>query len=410
MNRFNNYWKKGGQFRPIRIQYKIMTLHPRLTVNVFGRPIHSFHFFGVVGFILGSVLGVVLGELTGLDRAVILVMSLAGATTFFLLTMLFKIFTGKEKIVYYHHEIAILLVCSLVLAIWHKPILPYIDITLLGIATFLAFGRIGCFSVGCCHGKPGKIGVIYSHDHVKEGFPYYYKGIKIFPVQLVESSFVFIVVAGGTILISNGAAPGTVLTVYTVLYGAFRFIIEFFRGDHERAYFRGLSEAQWTTLLLIAISVVFAFTGVVPYYEWHMVVAFLLLGFSFYLVGRYDMREKLISARHVKQIAIGLHRLNYSNLEKYDLEHLPNGDIDTFQTDYGLIMSGGLLSTDGFIMRHYTLSCKNDSQLTFPLVQKLAVVIKQLENHPPGFEIAEKESGVFHILFKVSPASSAFFS
>ena len=137
-----------------------MLLRPHLYVRLFGRNIHSFHFFGVSGFILGSVLGAMVCYYTGLQVAVILLMSLTGAASFFLLAFVAKAITGKEIIVYYHHEIAILICCSVILKLAGWPVLPYLDITLLGIATFLAFGRIGCFSVGCCHGQPARYGVV----------------------------------------------------------------------------------------------------------------------------------------------------------------------------------------------------------------------------------------------------------
>ncbi|HEV8505247.1 MAG TPA: prolipoprotein diacylglyceryl transferase family protein, partial [Chitinophagaceae bacterium] len=154
-------------------------------------------------------------------------MSATAAATFFLLIIATKLIIGKEVIVYYHHEIAILIMCSVVLIALGLPVLSYLDITILGIATFLAFGRIGCFSVGCCHGKPSKKGVIYGPKHVQDGFTSYYEGIPLFPVQLVESGFVFLIIITGSLLLTQNTKPGTVLILYTVIYGSFRFVIEF---------------------------------------------------------------------------------------------------------------------------------------------------------------------------------------
>ena len=123
-------------------------LHPRLHIHVFKRAISSFHFFGIIGFIVGCVLGITLCNFLNLHTWIIVLMTLTGAFTFFLLAIIAKIITGEEVIVYYHHEIAILIMCSIVLKLLHAPLLNYLDITILGIATFLAFGRIGCFNVG----------------------------------------------------------------------------------------------------------------------------------------------------------------------------------------------------------------------------------------------------------------------
>lgn len=145
-------------------------LSPQLTIGFLKRKIYAFHFFGVLGYLAGSSLGMCLGYFLWLSISIILLMSLLGAATFFALAILAKIFTGGETIVYYHHEIAILIMCSVVLKLLHLPVLQYLDITIIGIATFLSFGRMGCFSVGCCHGKPSKGGVIYGREYVKAGF------------------------------------------------------------------------------------------------------------------------------------------------------------------------------------------------------------------------------------------------
>ena len=259
---------------------------PKLTVHFFNWSIRSFHFFGVLGFLLGTLLGVCLCYFLNFSIAIILLMSLTGAATFFLLAMLAKVITGKEVIVYYHHEIAILIACSFVLRICNWPVLQYLDITILGIATFLAFGRIGCLSVGCCHGKPASRGIVYGHEHVKAGFTPYYEGLVLLPVQFIESLFVFFVVITGSFLLVYHVLPGTVLIFYTVVYGTFRFMLEFFRGDAERPYFRGLSEAQWTTLLLISVSIFMASMGLTPLYNWHIIISILLFILSAVVILR----------------------------------------------------------------------------------------------------------------------------
>ena len=126
---------------------------------------------------------------------------------------------------YYHHEISIMIFCALALYLLNKPVLPYLDISILGIGVFIGFGRIGCYSVGCCHGRPHKHGVKYGQAHVDAGFTWFYKDVPLLPVQLIESSYVFLIVISGVILLLNHAAPGTVLIVYTVVYGLMRFIL-----------------------------------------------------------------------------------------------------------------------------------------------------------------------------------------
>ena len=326
-------------------------------------------------------------------------MTLTGAFTFFLLAIIAKIITGEEVIVYYHHEIAILIMCSIVLKLLHAPLLNYLDITILGIATFLAFGRIGCFNVGCCHGRPVKNGAIYKHEHVEAGFTDYYEGVPLFPVQLVESIFVFIITAAGCFVLLYHYPPGTVLLLYTVVYGSFRFIIEFFRGDPERPYWKGLSEAQWTTLLLVAVTVVLSLSGVLPFYKWHLVLVMLLFALSLIVVLKENTTNKITRPRHIREIATALDQLTIDGPSSTSHE-LPVGHVKIFQTDLGLSLSNDELIENGVLVKHYTVSFKQNKMLTTRIVKKLATIIKRLRKHAGHFEILEKQKKVFHILFR----------
>ena len=73
---------------------------------------------------------------------------IAAVITFTGLVIATKMITGEEKLIYYHHEIAVLLNISLFLWLIHQPLLPYLDISILGIGTFLFCGRLGCLMVG----------------------------------------------------------------------------------------------------------------------------------------------------------------------------------------------------------------------------------------------------------------------
>jgi prolipoprotein diacylglyceryltransferase len=374
-------------------------MKPHNTIILLGKSIRAFHFFGVLGFIIGTILGAVLCYFLKLSIATILLMSLTAAITFFILAILAKIITGEETIVYYHHEIAILITCSIVLKILNFPVLVYLDITILGIATFLAFGRIGCFNVGCCHGKPFKKGVVYGHKHVQSGFTRYYEDIPLFPVQLIESAFVFIVVITGTLLLLKKTQPGTVLLVYTVIYGSFRFVVEFFRGDPERPYWKGLSEAQWTTLLLITVSLVLSVTRIFPLYAWHIIVSLLLFILAFLIAVRANIENRIISPRHIQQIAMALNRPADNN--KSATVQNDTILVNIFQTDLGINLSEGYVRQQGVLIKHYTISTQKNNLLSYPAARKLATIIKQLQKHKGSFKIQEKTNSLFHILFEI---------
>lgn len=365
---------------------------PRLHIRIFGRRFHTFHFFGITGFITGGLLGAVLCLMLGVSAWPILLMSLTAVATFFLLAILAKIITGREVIVYYHHEIGILIMCAVVFRLFHVPVLAYLDMTILGIAAFMVFGRMGCLNVGCCHGKPARRGVVYRHEHVEAGFTHYYEGVPLFPVPLVESAFVCMVLILGVVLVLRHSPPGTVLILYTVAYGAFRFIIEFYRGDPERPYWKGVSEAQWTSLLLITVTGLLSIAGVLPLYGWHLLMSMVLFFAVAVIILRKDIFIKMTSPKHVRQIASAV----------VQPEELPGGrvpGVNVYQTDLGLSLSKGRVMSDGRVVTHYTLSYKHKGELFYPLVERIAEIIRLVQKHKGGYEISERENSVYHILF-----------
>ncbi len=374
-------------------------LSPGLHIKMFNRKIRSFHFFGVLGFIMGMMLGISLCYFLHLKIGIILLMSLVGAATFFLLAIVAKIITGEETIVYYHHEIAIIVFCSITLKLLNYPVLPYIDITLLGIGTFLAFGRIGCFNVGCCHGRPGRFGYHYGEHHVDDGFTWYYRGVTLLPVQLIESGFVFCIVITGSFLLMRHALPGTVLILYTVVYGAFRFAIEFFRGDPERPYYKGLSEAQWTTLLLVTVSLVLGFSGYLPFYTWHLIFFLSLLAVSLYVVflKRKTTEYRLLRPAHIREIATGLQHME---LGENNLADAGNSSVNIYRTTEGLSFSCGQHYAKNERLIHYTISGNTKLILNEHIVNKIGQMISLIKKHNKHFDIIEKENGVYHLIFK----------
>src|SRR5262249_7343149 len=159
-------------------------------------------------------------------------------------------------IIYYHHEIAVMLAAMALLWLTSEPLLPFLDITILGIGAFLACGRIGCLMVGCCHGRPHHWGIRYKPEHAVAGFTPYYVGIVLFPIQLVESLWVAGVVIVGVLLIVNGSPAGSALAWYVVAYDLGRFFFEFMRGDPDRPYLWCFSQPQWISIVLMAFVVV----------------------------------------------------------------------------------------------------------------------------------------------------------
>ncbi len=117
------------------------------------------------------------------------------------------------------------------------------------IAVAHAFGRIGCAFAGCCYGKITESALsMYNH------------GANRIPVQLYESLFLFIVFGVLTILYLKKDFKQT-LPVYLIVYGIFRFIIEYFRGDERGKLFGSdiVSPSQFWSILMVVIGVALFF-------------------------------------------------------------------------------------------------------------------------------------------------------
>lgn len=108
-----------------------------------------------------------------------------------------------------------------------------------------AFGRIGCFIAGCCHGTVCQLpwSITYT-DH--DAFAPLY--VPLHPTQLYSATALL-----GIFLLlrykahKHNMAPGQLTALYLLLISAQRFIIDFWRGD--RLFFEsnmfGLSVHQW---------------------------------------------------------------------------------------------------------------------------------------------------------------------
>lgn len=373
-------------------------ISPQLHITILGKRIRSFHFFGTTGYVAGIATGLVVTWQLQLDPGVTLLMAMIGALTFFGLAFLAKIVTGDENIVYYHHEISIIMLCALMLFIMEAPVLPYLDITLLGIGVFLAFGRIGCYAVGCCHGRPCAHGVRYGQRHVDEGFTWYYKDVSLLPVQLIESLYIAVTVITGVILLFNHVAPGTVLLLYTVVYGIMRFVLEFFRGDPERPAWHGLSEAQWTTLVLIAATLGLSRLGWLPAYNWHLIIFISVVIASLTVVWHHYKKEQyaLLAPRHLKQLAEGLKALSNENKK---IPIVPGKIVNIYTTGKGLCLSCGRYTTGWSHVQQYTVSLQKAPPLDRDTATAIARQIRLLKGHPEEFEIIDRFNGVYHILF-----------
>jgi phosphatidylglycerol:prolipoprotein diacylglycerol transferase len=124
-----------------------------------------------------------------------------------------------------------------------------------GIALGQAIGRQGCFAAGCCWGKPTTLpwGVRFSElGQQVTGVPI---DTHLHPTQLYESFAAFLFFGLLLWLHRRKTFNGQVILAYGVLYGATRFIIEFFRDDPRGDLFGLTSLTHLSTSQLISLLV-----------------------------------------------------------------------------------------------------------------------------------------------------------
>jgi phosphatidylglycerol:prolipoprotein diacylglycerol transferase len=135
--------------------------------------------------------------------------------------------------------------------------LPVGDVCVQGVALGHVFGRLGCFSAGCCWGKPTTRpwSIVFHSEYAHQlvGTPL---GIHLHPTQLYESAANLLIFL---ILLWVGARKkftGQIFGTYLLLYGIARGTIEFFRGDPGRTMLFGGSVS-----IMQLVCVAFIVTG-----------------------------------------------------------------------------------------------------------------------------------------------------
>ncbi|KAJ49855.1 phosphatidylglycerol:prolipoprotein diacylglycerol transferase [Clostridium tetanomorphum] len=129
--------------------------------------------------------------------------------------------------------------------------LKMFDIAIPSIALAQGFGRIGCFLAGCCYGKATKlaIGVEFTKS------PFAPSGVLRHPTQLYSSIFDFCLAFFLLWYDRKKRKEGRVFSLYVIIYGIGRIIVEFFRDD-PRGEIGMLSTSQFISLFTIILGII----------------------------------------------------------------------------------------------------------------------------------------------------------
>lgn len=135
---------------------------------------------------------------------------------------------------------------------------PIADVLSAGAALGLVFMRVGCILNGCCFGMPTGSGWGLVFRDPASRVPRELLGVALHPVQLYEAAGagLILLVLHLTVLprIRRGALrPGSAFLVCAALYGALRFVEDFWRAsDPGLVLLAGLTTAQLFSLLCLA--------------------------------------------------------------------------------------------------------------------------------------------------------------
>ena len=113
---------------------------------------------------------------------------------------------------------------------------PLMDLAAPYIALGQSIGRIGCFFNGCCYGKPVAWGIYFPTHNARQ-----------YPTQLFECAGLFIIFLILKKVQGKPHQAGYIFILYLWLAAIERFIIEFYRADHDLLWLN-LSLAQFIAL------------------------------------------------------------------------------------------------------------------------------------------------------------------
>jgi phosphatidylglycerol:prolipoprotein diacylglycerol transferase len=177
--------------------------------------------------------------------------------------------------VYYGGFIGAVIASVIVMRYYKLPWWRTADSFAPGIILGQAIGRLGCFSAGCCWGKPtaGWFGVHFSEKgHEITGVPTIVSHLSdkvqqnvwaerladhggilaplnLHPTQIYEAGAALLILAVLLLIHRRRRFEGQVILAYSMLYSVARFIIEYWRDDPRGEIF-GLSTSQFIAVII----------------------------------------------------------------------------------------------------------------------------------------------------------------
>ena len=123
------------------------------------------------------------------------------------------------------------------------------------IALAHGFGRLGCLFAGCCHGAPTD--AWYGINMMNGSGEW----VKCVPTQLFEA--IFLMLLFGFLVSFSILKKKLILPFYLIIYGVWRFAIEYLRDDYRGdTFIEALTPSQLIALVLVVIGIALIFVEV----------------------------------------------------------------------------------------------------------------------------------------------------
>jgi phosphatidylglycerol---prolipoprotein diacylglyceryl transferase len=244
-------------------------------VNIFGLHVPAYGLLVALAFLIGLAVTAKLARRTGLDSERVLnlgiycaMAGIAGAKLLMIIvefddyardpSLLFSLSTLQAAGIFYGGLIAALVTAYFYMRHARLPALKTMDALAPGAAIGHAIGRLGCFAAGCCWGAPTSLpwGVTFTNPEAHDlvGVPLH---VALHPTQLYEALGETIIFAVLLWRFRKDHHPGSIVSLYLLLYAALRFLSDFARAPQQANPFGGpFNNAQWISIGLMILAAV----------------------------------------------------------------------------------------------------------------------------------------------------------
>jgi len=159
----------------------------------------------------------------------------------------------RGGLVFYGGAIGAILTAVFFMRRWKMPVWRTCDLMAPAVPLGIFFGRLGCFSAGCCYGRPTSVpwAVVFNDPHTIAT-----RGVPIHPTQLyaaLDGLVLFVVLV---LLQRYKRFHGQIFSAFLIGYAFLRYAIEEpFRGGERGAVVEGISVSVATGVPVLLVGV-----------------------------------------------------------------------------------------------------------------------------------------------------------